>query len=109
MWLADIYFDLAWLRIRNWQLGEPRARFGPGHSKSTGLDLTFLVYGDDALPRHLRVLLDALDTSIVIDKALVDRWVAKNVDTWLTSLNTSLTSDPAHLLTVHRIPSPPLL
>src|SRR5260370_20387169 len=104
MWLADIYFDLAWLRIRNWQLGEPRARFGPGHSKSTELDLTFLVYGDDALPRHLRVLLDARDTSIVIDKALVDRCVAKNVHTWIMSLESFVTLETGQTFTVERIP-----
>jgi hypothetical protein len=97
MWFADILFDQEWFRSHPDHLGEPQARFR-GHSESTGVDLTFLFYGDTVRPRHLRVLFDT------DDKEKVDRCLSANVQTWVMSLEVAVSMQTGETVSVPRLP-----
>lgn len=76
MWFVDIIVDLTWFSERKGKLGAPKSR-ATQPIPDAGMDSTFLLYGDELIIRHLRVMLhtDSTDPPHDIVDANVHRWI----------------------------------
>jgi hypothetical protein len=80
MWVADIYCELAWVSERKGNLGEPRYRLTRGVSRSPGVAIDLLLYGDDQQLRHVRMLIHT------DGKEIADRCIDLNVQLWTNAI-----------------------
>lgn len=77
MWFVDVVIDIDWFSAQDGHLGVPKSSARqaiPGQS----FDNTFLLYGDDYVIRHLRVLLhtDVTEPPHAVMDANIHRWVS---------------------------------
>ena len=84
MWHVDIYCDFAWIEKQNGVLGEPRFRIIGNKSKTLGVSIDKLIYGDEYNVRHLRILVHTDDEKIGL------KCINLNINLWIESFETAV-------------------
>lgn len=76
MWFVDVIVDLPWFAKTKGKLGKPKSRATQSIPEQD-MDNTFLLYGDELVIRHLRILLhtDSRDPPHDVVNANIHRWV----------------------------------
>lgn len=94
VWFVDIIVDLPWFAASKGKLGKAQAR-ATQSIPELDMDNTFLLYGDEMVIRHLRVLLhtESSDPPHDVVNANIHRWVnLLEVASGLVALKTATTA-----------------
>jgi hypothetical protein len=93
MWFADIVLDLAWFADRRGKLGDCRSRASQKVAEPE-LETEILLYGDDYIIRHLRVLMHT------DQKEVADACINRNIQAWVNTLGVASSLATAAFSTV---------